>query len=244
LFKFIFVPVMGKRKHDEGGGVPEWMCTFGDMMSLLLCFFIMLFAISIIAEPRFQAVADTLSQDFTGHSGSAKTPKPQVKTTLTPADSAAKSRRIAALSGGQPTPGPVGEFTDVHMILLDGETVRGGVIRFEPGRDTLTEQAKREVRAVLPQLQGSPQKIMVRGHAAPSEGGGEYKHNFDLAFYRALGVEDYLVSLGLKREFFETVVDLTTVPRLNFLPAGTDPKLAGASVEIILLNQTLRSLKE
>ena len=31
---------------DDGGGVPEWVLTYGDMMSLLLCFFILLYSLS------------------------------------------------------------------------------------------------------------------------------------------------------------------------------------------------------
>ncbi len=39
---------------DDGGGVPEWVVTFGDMMSLLLTFFIMLFFISYFLWSMYQ----------------------------------------------------------------------------------------------------------------------------------------------------------------------------------------------
>ena len=226
---------MSKREPPPAEGAPLWMCTYGDLMSLLLCFFIMLFAISTIAEIRFQALADTLSQDFRGYAGSSKTRARQTKTTMIPADSAARSRRTSALVGGQPTAGPVGESRDVHTILLDGDTVKGGVIRFELGDYELTEQAQEDLRALLPILQGSPQKIMVKGYIAPTE------RDMDIAFFRASNVVDHFVSLGLKQDFFEIVVDPGAVPKLNLLPPGTDPKHAGASVEILLLNQNFRS---
>ena len=38
------------RNEDQGGGIPEWVVTFGDMMSLLLTFFIMLVSLSEIKE--------------------------------------------------------------------------------------------------------------------------------------------------------------------------------------------------
>lgn len=236
---------MARRKEEEGGGVPEWMCTFGDMMSLLLCFFIMLFAISTITEIRFFALADTLQQDFTGFLGSSKTRTKSDKTTTIPSTSAAKNRRISALLGGQPTPGPRGESDEVHTILLDGNTIKGGLIRFAPGRDELTEQAKNDLRATLPILLGSPQKIMVRGHTDPAEDIGIFSQETDLAFSRALSVVDYLVSLGLQQDFFEIdLADSTSLPAPILLPPGTNPQFLGASVEIILLNQTLRSLSE
>jgi chemotaxis protein MotB len=43
-----------KRKDDSPSGAPEWMCTFSDMMSLLLCFFVLLFSMSTIEKVKFQ----------------------------------------------------------------------------------------------------------------------------------------------------------------------------------------------
>ena len=52
---------------DDGGGVPEWVVTFGDMMSLLLTFFIMLVSMSEVKEQeRYQAMVDSIRQRF-GH---------------------------------------------------------------------------------------------------------------------------------------------------------------------------------
>ena len=231
---------MGKRVKKPPAGIPEWMCTYGDMMSLLLCFFIMLFALSIITPKRFQAIADTIQQDFTGYASPSRVKAKGSRVTTTAADSAAKSRRISALAGGQPTPGPQGESPDVHAIRLDGETIRGGLIRFELGSDELTDQAKWDLRAILRVLQGTDRRIMVRGYVAPSEGGGMYQRESDLAFSRAIRVVDYLISLDLDPSYFEISVAPGTAPSPNVLPAGTDPGTSGASVEVILLNQTLR----
>jgi len=42
-----------KKQEEAAGGAPEWMCTFSDMMSLLLCFFILLFAMSTVEKQKF-----------------------------------------------------------------------------------------------------------------------------------------------------------------------------------------------
>ena len=159
----------------------------------------------------------------------------------TASTSASKSNRTAALMGGQPISGPQGESTEVHTILLDGTTVK--VVRFELGSDELTPQAKWDLRGILTTLRGSPQKIMVKGYCAPSEGMGAHQRESDLAFYRAVGVVEYLVSLGLSPDFFDISVAPETLPGRNVLPPGTDPNLAGATAEIILLNQTLRQMR-
>ena len=235
---------MGKREPPAEEGAPLWMCTYGDLMSLLLCFFIMLFAISIIAEVRFQALADALTQDFTGYSSATTTKAPSNKTITTPADSAAKSRRISALAGGQPTPGPLGDSPDVLAMRLTGETIRDGVICFELGSYDLTNQAKANLRMALPLLRGVPQKIRVIGYTAPIEESGIYQRDVELALNRALNVVDHFVELGLSQGAFEIVAEPGAAPNLNLLPAGMEPSLAGASVEIILLNQTSQALRE
>ena len=44
---------MAKRKEETPpAGSPAWMATFSDLMNLLLCFFVMLFAMSSIEEAK------------------------------------------------------------------------------------------------------------------------------------------------------------------------------------------------
>ncbi len=46
-------------------GIPEWVVTFGDMMSLLLTFFIMLVSLSEIKEEEtYQALVDSMQRQF------------------------------------------------------------------------------------------------------------------------------------------------------------------------------------
>ena len=43
---------MAKKGRPPPPGVPEWVVTYGDLMSLLLCFFILLAAFSEIKQER------------------------------------------------------------------------------------------------------------------------------------------------------------------------------------------------
>lgn len=53
---------MSKRKPDEvKKGLDEWMGTYGDLVTLLLCFFILLFAMSSIDADKFKAMAASFS---------------------------------------------------------------------------------------------------------------------------------------------------------------------------------------
>ena len=56
---------MAKRKEEEPPkGAPAWQSTFADLMNLLLCFFVMLFAMSTIDAQKFALVAASFSQTF------------------------------------------------------------------------------------------------------------------------------------------------------------------------------------
>ena len=51
-----------KRKEDEPKkGAPAYMNTYGDMMTLLLCFFVLLFAMSTVDSEKFQALASSFT---------------------------------------------------------------------------------------------------------------------------------------------------------------------------------------
>ncbi|UCF66060.1 MAG: OmpA family protein [Acidobacteriota bacterium] len=45
-------------------GVPAWVVTFGDMMSLLLCFFVLLLSFSTMESERFKVIAGYIRQAF------------------------------------------------------------------------------------------------------------------------------------------------------------------------------------
>ncbi|MFV0502717.1 MAG: OmpA family protein [Lachnospirales bacterium] len=55
-----------KNKPPEGKkGLPGWMATYGDMVTLLLCFFVLLFATSNVDVAKYQAVAASFNDKIT-----------------------------------------------------------------------------------------------------------------------------------------------------------------------------------
>jgi chemotaxis protein MotB len=44
---------------EEGGGAPEWMATYSDLVTLLLCFFILLFSMATIDAQKYVQVANS-----------------------------------------------------------------------------------------------------------------------------------------------------------------------------------------
>ena len=53
-----------KREDSPPPGSPAWMSTYGDMVTLLLCFFVLLYSMSTIDAAKFDALAASFSQTF------------------------------------------------------------------------------------------------------------------------------------------------------------------------------------
>ncbi len=51
------------RKKGGGGGGANWMDTYGDMVTLLLCFFVLLYSMSTIDEEKWKAVVMSFNPD-------------------------------------------------------------------------------------------------------------------------------------------------------------------------------------
>ena len=57
---------MARKKQEEsgGGGAPAWMATFSDLMNLLLCFFVLLFAMSSVDANKWEQVVASMTSAF------------------------------------------------------------------------------------------------------------------------------------------------------------------------------------
>jgi len=55
----LFVP-----KEEVRKGAPDWMVTFGDLMALLLCFFVLLLSFSETDRAKYKGVAGSLEKAF------------------------------------------------------------------------------------------------------------------------------------------------------------------------------------
>lgn len=64
---------MAKKKEEEvKQGLPEWQATFSDMMTLLMCFFVMLFAMSDVNAAKFEEMALSFQSNFSIFKGGAQ----------------------------------------------------------------------------------------------------------------------------------------------------------------------------
>jgi len=58
-----------RRAEEVKKGAPEWMNTYGDMVTLLLTFFIMLFAMSTIEDSKFNDIIQSIQSSLGSYEG-------------------------------------------------------------------------------------------------------------------------------------------------------------------------------
>ena len=187
--------------HDDDApqGIPEWVVTFGDMMSLLLTFFIMLVSMSEIKEEeKYQAMVESIQRQF-GHDLSMRN--------VTPGDSRPRESEFRVLSttgrakkkdmhkGGVPTKAPVGEQPRVRIVRPGSSTAIGTVLFFTNQTYELSDENKAALDLQMAEMAGKPQKIEIRGHTSQQLAlqGTHPSSAMDLSYRRCRNVMQYLM---------------------------------------------------
>ena len=192
---------MARKKKKDAGGVPEWVVTFGDMMSLLLCFFILLAAFSELKrEVEYQRVITAVKEAF-GYSGGVgvmPTDDPPVRSMIQVLEALSEREMVESKVSHSPERGITGKRTKVSKVPEGMMFTIGGHLTFEPGSAELREDGREELIGVAGVLRGRANKIAVRGHSSLSREDADSEHGdlIDLSYERARAAADILIEEG------------------------------------------------
>ena len=223
---------MGKKCKCPPAGAPEWVMTYGDMMSLLLCFFIILVSLSEIKkEDQYRAIVEEVKKAFGMKGGGGKVPSPDdPKLSL--------MKRLEELQIRQTThkdpsntddPGMEGKEAQVTRVREGMLFTQGGRVTFDPGSADLSDRAKRSIRTVAELIRGYNNKVEVRGHAASMELNekSQYPDLWTLSYARAKAVMDYLTSrdVGIRPDRIRLIANADAEPLIKrvYSVAGQEP---------------------
>lgn len=240
---------MGKCKCPPAGA-PEWVLTYGDLMSLLLCFFILLAALSELKknEPRPPASENKTKTKASAATGNSILEGGPVGTQgFTEANNSfipllevlAAQRAIdrrrkedADLKAEQP---------DVTTLRPDRMYQIGKSILFDPHHARPDEEALEEVRRAAVLLRGYNTGIEIRGHASilESENDGAKQDLWHLSYERARRVTDLLISpeLGISRDRIKISCVGPSEPVVTARHTH-DQHRQNRRVDILLINQS------
>ena len=194
---------MAKKKEKKAPeGAPDWMVTYGDMMTLLFCFFVIIVSMSEIKKDiEFEKVLESIREAFGYKGGAGKLPSP-----TSPKNSTIKPmtqlilRKFQLQIGKSSDEGIEGENPSVTRIRDGLEFTSGGIVMFAPGKARLLEPAKAELDEYIPVIIGMNTKIRIKGHANKKspEMYAPFKDLDDLSYARAKSVKEYLISKGIR----------------------------------------------
>lgn len=232
-----------KKAEVKVEGAPDWMVTYGDAMTLLLCFFVIIVSMSEIKqEEKFQRVLESLRKTFGGYEGSVS--QGLVETMPT-------NKLMDLLKEIEPTPhdkapslsdeeGVEGKKFRVTKVRDDVEVVIGGSITFDRFSATLRPEARQLVSATAKIIRGHRTKILVRGHATrePLPQNSMFADQVDLSYERAKSVAKALVESGVSRDRVVLVAVGATEP-LKGQVYSDERRAANRRVEIIVTSQTV-----
>ena len=228
---------MALKKKCPPAGAPEWMVTYGDMMGLLLCFFVMLYALSTIDPVKVVTVAEQFSIQFGSSAQQIPVPglQPPNNSNKRELKSTGRAKRSETFMGGNPVLAPKGEYATVRSIRPKQEKITGGVVYFELGLDELNNVAKEDIRVIADQLRGTPYKILVKGHTSIEP--GIYANSLHtLGYSRAANVRNELIRLGVEGKLIQTMTVGPDEPvPLSLSTPGRSAQAANAFVEVLRL---------
>ena len=187
---------MAKRKPPKGSDIPEWVVTYGDLMSLLLCFFILLVAFSEPKKPEeFQKVLQKIKEALgfrggAGHTDTSDNAGATMITTLTEAIKRGEDGKFAEEAPQRNIVGPAPQVTVVEEGNLHSI---GGALPFSAGSTDLSLDARAQLRDnVAPKVRDKNYIVRIVGHSWGPQDQTLGGHML-VSFERALAVRDYLV---------------------------------------------------
>lgn len=192
---------MPKKREKKGGDIPEWVVTYGDLMSLLLCFFILLAAFSELKQERdFQDVIKSIQEAFgyEGGIGEIDVDTPPNQSNRIDATEFVNKLNEAMNQSETRSVSPAGPDPTTRHLTDGLKTVVGTELTFAPGSTDLTAGARQYiVNDVIPKLQDVKFKIEVRGHAFGRQDRIAAGDLDRMSYERAKAVKDFLVTQGI-----------------------------------------------
>ncbi len=199
---------MARKKKKAPEGAPEWMVTYGDMMTLLMCFFVMIVAMSEIKkDDKFKKVVDSIQRQFGYNSGIGIAPTDQpadVSPTVVEMATADENKDLT--KGLSNEDGQVGDRDLVERIYPGRRYVVGAAIRFAPGSAALQPSAYEPLLRIAAKIRGLRHRVELRGHtsAVPLPADSEHKDHMQLSLARAIAIREWMIGSAEDRGRIDT----------------------------------------
>ncbi len=194
---------MSKKKEKKGRpivvveGAPEWMVTFGDLMSLLLTFFILLFSISEVKQKKIYEVVQSFRTQWqisAPQMGYHIEQFDDVVNLLSHMSLELPDQREGNEGKAKKVDNPFGEHAEVVRIDDNLLISIAGSVLFEEHSAQLNDSARDLLAGIRTKLRGPDTWIRIIGHVNPTAlpEGSAFKNHDELGSRRAQAVKEFL----------------------------------------------------
>ena len=238
---------MNQLDHDLHEGIEEvptsektvsrvWLVTFTDLVSLMLTFFVMLFAMSSVKVDEWENVIDSLSRTLD------PSPEQSISTVSAKFNISTIFRRrainldylsaviseaieeVELLSNSQ-----MMRLEDRLIIALPGDSL------FEPGRANMSDRARQSLFVLGGILRNIGNQIGVNGHTDSTPPAGDsFNSNWELSTARAVAVANTLKGAGYTQDIIAFGYSDSRYGQLPDMPDAQRQEMA-RRVEIVVL---------
>ena len=214
---------MPQKKRRTRKGAAAWLTTYADMVTLLLCFFVLLINPPVVETERLQLIMASLNNMGVLQGGNTLETGPlaELGNTVMALPSVTPLRRLDEARQKAVNVFKTEQRRDQVIITQDQ---RGLVISLTGDLYFIGKTAQLDIQQVRPILQrlakllNSPEiasrRFRIEGHtnSQPPDPEGPYPSNWELSAARSVAVLRHLVNLGASENNFEVAGFADTAP--------------------------------
>jgi chemotaxis protein MotB len=225
---------MARKRYDDD--VPQehherWLISYADFITLLFAFFVVMYAISIVNEGKYQQLSEALGDAFGGR-GAATQVNTNVEPVLPLSHIVNRKRNEAARREHERMGVLARDLTATLLPLVKSGQVRvtqnargvsveiNASVLFDQGQAQLQPEASEILQAVGGLLRNDPHRIEVEGHTDDVPiASTVYPSNWELSAARASSVVRLFIDSGVAPARLSALGFAATRP----VAANTDP---------------------
>ena len=251
-----------RKKHEE----PEeheneerWMASYMDMVTVLMCMFIVLFAMSTVDAKKFEQLKDSLATGF----GQVKTQKVDTASgVVVPPKHVDESGKSTEFALAQQEVQNLQHLKDLIQAALTRDGLQdavelkidqrgltiglvGNSTFFDSNRAELSARAVAVLNDIGPVLAPASYAVSVEGHADLRQPGAPYPTNWELSAGRATSVLRHLVEVNGFPQGRIAAVSYGSARPVDGFTGTTDSDLAqNRRVDVVVLSARAEDIRK
>lgn len=189
---------------NEGSGIPPWMATFADMVTLLLCFFILLLSFAEQDLQKFKELLGSLKDGFGVTVQRREADYLALSPSLIKREDYPLNKESKQLLGlVLRIKSIIDEEEDLKKSTgvsadQDGVTLRvDSASMFDPGSAKVSREGRKILDAVVSILKEYNLDLVLRGHTDDKESHGRFASHWELSSSRAAAALEYIAEKGI-----------------------------------------------